>query len=83
MDPKQVEVPPMPDLTIENITSNTNTINSQCSDARLRFVLSRAVTHLHDFARETRLSHDEWMAGIQFLTRVGQMCSEVRQVRQF
>jgi hypothetical protein len=38
------------------------------------------VSHLHDFARETRLSFDEWMAGIQFLTQVGQICTDVRQV---
>lgn len=70
----------MQDLNIDNITENTNIINSQCEDPRMRFLLERAVTHLHDFARETRLSHDEWVAAIDFLTRVGQICSSVRQV---
>lgn len=37
------------------------------------------MTHLHDFARETRLSTTEWMAGIQFLTATGQICTDVRQ----
>lgn len=81
MDPAKVNVPPMKDLTIDNITENTVRINSQSSDARLIYVLERLVTHLHDFARETRLSTKEWKAGIEFLTAVGKICSEVRQVR--
>lgn len=38
------------------------------------------VQGLHDFARETRLSHEEWMTGLLFLTSVGQICTDVRQV---
>ncbi|KAL1800271.1 hypothetical protein ACET3X_000613 [Alternaria dauci] len=72
-------VPVLKDLTIENITENVHRINSQCSDPRLKYVMERLVSHLHDFARETRLSFDEWMAGIQFLTQVGQICTDVRQ----
>ena len=70
----------MKDLTIDNITENTVRINSQSSDPRLTYVLERLVTHLHDFARETRLSTKEWMAALEFLTAVGQICSDVRQV---
>lgn len=70
----------MKDLTINNITENTIRINSQCPDPRLTYVLERLVTHLHDFARETRLSTKEWMAALQFLTAVGQICTDVRQV---
>ncbi len=80
MDPAKAIIPPMKDLTIDNITENTIRINSQSSDARLNFVLERLVTHLHDFARETRLSTKEWMAALEFLTAVGQICSHVRQV---
>ncbi|CAA9966300.1 Chlorocatechol 1-2-dioxygenase [Pyrenophora teres f. maculata] len=72
-------VPVLKDLTIENITENVHRINSQCTDPRLKYVMERLVSHLHDFARETRLSFDEWMAGIQFLTQVGQICTDVRQ----
>jgi hypothetical protein len=80
MDPNQIKIPPMKDLTIDNITENTITINSQNPDARLKFLLERLVTHLHDFARETRLSAKEWMAGLEFLTATGQTCTDVRQV---
>ncbi|GKU23022.1 unnamed protein product [Fusarium langsethiae] len=67
------------DLTIDNITENVHAINSQCSSLRLKYILERVVTHLHDLARETRLTTDEWMTAIQFLTQVGQISSDVRQ----
>ena len=71
------------DLTIENITDNVHAINSTCSNLRLRFILERVVVHLHDLARETRLSTDEWMQALLFLTEVGQISSDVRQVTQY
>lgn len=81
MDPSEVlhKIPPLKDLTNDNITDNVILINSPNPNPRFRYVLERLVTHLHDFARETRLSTTEWMAGIQFLTSVGQMCSDTRQ----
>ncbi|KAB2569926.1 putative catechol protein [Lasiodiplodia theobromae] len=79
MDPSQVDIPPLKDLTIDNITDNVHLINSRCPNPRLKYILERLVVHAHDFARETRLSTDEWMTGIQFLTEVGQICSDVRQ----
>ena len=81
MDPNKVMAPPIKDMTIDNITENTILINSQGPDLRTKYVLERLVSHLHDFARETRLSTKEWMAGVEFLTAVGQICSDVRQVR--
>lgn len=81
MDPSQVDVPPLKDLTIDNITENVHLINSRCPDPRLKYLLERLVTHVHDFARETRLSTNEWMTAIHFLTKVGQICTDVRQVR--
>ena len=50
-----------------------------CADPRLKQVLSALVTHLHDFAREVKLTEAEWMQGIQFLTATGQKCSDTRQ----
>ena len=71
----------MKDLNADNITENTIRINSQCPDERLKYVMERLVTHLHAFARETRLSSKEWMAGLDFLVKVGQISSDVRHVR--
>lgn len=71
-------IPPMTDLTADNITENVVAINSTCSDARGKFIFERAVHHLHDFAREVRLSSEEWMIGINFLTKVGQISDDLR-----
>lgn len=46
---------------------------------RLRQIMHSLVTHLHAFVREIALTEDEWEAGIDFLTRTGQMCSAERQ----
>ena len=48
-------------------------------DPRLREIMTSLIRHLHGFVRETRPTWDEWMAGIQFLTRTGQMCDDKRQ----
>lgn len=70
--------PSLLDLTIDNITPNTILINNQSSDTRLKYLMSRLVTHLHDFARETRLSTDEWTTTLDFLIACGQISSPVR-----
>lgn len=75
------QVPSLKNLTAENITENVVAINSSNPDARFRYVLERLVVHLHEFARETRLSTAEWMAGLQFLTETGQITTDVRNVR--
>jgi len=36
-------------------------------------------THLLSFVEETKLTRDEWMRAIQFLTATGQKCDDVRQ----
>jgi protocatechuate 3,4-dioxygenase beta subunit len=51
----------------------------ESSDARLVELSRAAIRHLHAFAEEVGLSRDEWMAGVQFLTAVGQMCDDTRQ----
>ena len=77
----KAQIPILKDLNIDNITENTITINSQGNDPRIKYVMERLVTHLHDFARETRLNTSEWMAALNFLVRVGQISSDVRHVR--
>jgi hydroxyquinol 1,2-dioxygenase len=48
-------------------------------DARLAEIVQAAVKHLHAFVTEVGLTRDEWFAGVDFLTRVGQMCDDRRQ----
>lgn len=51
----------------------------QCPDPRLRDLMVGLIRHLHGFAVEQRLTDEEWMAAVRFLTEVGQMCSDQRQ----
>jgi hydroxyquinol 1,2-dioxygenase len=46
---------------------------------RLRELLDGLVRHLHDYAREVRLTEAEWAAAIEFLTRTGQISTASRQ----
>ena len=46
---------------------------------RTRELLTGLVQHLHDFAREVRLTEAEWMAAIQWLKRTGQISDEKRE----
>src|SRR5687767_15664704 len=46
---------------------------------RLRELMASAVKHLHAFAREVKLTEEEWFEGIKFLTAVGQKCDDKRQ----
>lgn len=48
-------------------------------DPRLREILAALLRHLHGFIRETRLTEQEWMQGIAFLTATGQACDTTRQ----
>ena len=52
---------------------------SSTPDPRLKQIISSLVQHLHDFAREVRLTEDEWFEGIKFLTRAGHMTDDKRQ----
>jgi protocatechuate 3,4-dioxygenase beta subunit len=41
--------------------------------------MTSLIHHLHAFVREVGLTQEEWMEGIQFLTRTGQICDDRRQ----
>lgn len=81
MDPSQCDYPPMKSLTTENITENVILVNSGCKNPRVKFLIDKVVQHVHDYARETRLSMKEWEEAIDFLTKCGQKCTSTRQVR--
>src|SRR5690606_28726303 len=51
----------------------------QCDDPRFRQVMSALGTPLHDCVLEVRPTEAEWIGAIQFLTEVGQTCTEKRQ----
>src|SRR5262245_9407235 len=69
----------MSDNTEQHITANVLRSLEQTSDPRLKTVLTSLISHLHAFIREVELTEVEWLQGVQFLTRVGQMCDDRRQ----
>lgn len=48
-------------------------------DERLKEVMTSLVAHLHDFAREVRLTEAEWLAAIRFLRAAGDITDDKRQ----
>ncbi|GJP91769.1 hypothetical protein CBS63078_10599 [Aspergillus niger] len=71
-------LPPMLDLTIENITENVMKINSMCDNPRMRYLILKLIQAAHDYIRDVGLQFDEWEQAWQFLTRVGQISTDVR-----
>ena len=54
-------------VTAENITEVFMGYLAEDTDPRMREIMGSLVKHLHDFARETKLTHEEWRRGIAFL----------------
>ncbi|SAK80278.1 intradiol ring-cleavage dioxygenase [Caballeronia hypogeia] len=63
----------------ESLTQSVTESFGDCADARTKDVLTALVRHLHAFAREVNLTHDEWRRGIEFLTATGKKCDGIRQ----
>jgi hydroxyquinol 1,2-dioxygenase len=69
----------MSDPIHPTLTENVVRSFAAAPDPRLREVMSALTRHLHAFVREVEPTFEEWMAGVQFLTRTGQICDDVRQ----
>ena len=69
----------MRNLNQDTITQAVIARLATTPDPRLKEIMTSLVQHLHAFAREVKLTEEEWMKGIQFLTATGQMCDERRQ----
>ncbi|MFF9804294.1 intradiol ring-cleavage dioxygenase [Streptomyces coeruleorubidus] len=67
------------DATGTGVTEQALASLQGAADPRLRELLTGLVRHLHDFARETRLTQEEWERAIAFLTATGQACTDTRQ----
>mgnify|MGYP005661438909 FL=1 len=50
-----------------------------CQDERLREVMTAIVRHMHEVVKEVEPTEAEWMKAIQFLTNVGDNCTDWRQ----
>jgi catechol 1,2-dioxygenase len=51
----------------------------RCPDPRLRELMQALARHLHAFATEVDLSHEEWEAAVRILTATGHITDERRQ----
>lgn len=68
----------MRDVTKDNITDVFMGYFGENTDPRVKEILKSLVTHLHNFARETNLTHEEWRKGIEFLEWAGNISDEER-----
>lgn len=62
------------ELTAEVIKSFEQTPNP-----RAKFLLQELVKSLHDYVSKTGLTFEEWEYAIDFLTRTGHKCTDIRQ----
>ena len=65
-------------VTEENITNLAGDRWGTAHDPRLAEIMTALVRHVHDFAREVRLTEAEWMTAMLWLTRTGQISDEKR-----
>ena len=66
-------------FTVKNSVKVVQGRSGPKADKRAKFLADTLVKHLHAFIKEARPTMDEWMYGIQFLTRTGQACNDWRQ----
>lgn len=65
-------------VTKDNIADVFMSYLANDTDPRTREVMGALVRHLHDFARETKLTHEEWRKGIAFLEECAAVETEGR-----
>ena len=66
-------------VTEDNISELAVERWATAKDPRMAELMTAFVRHLHDFAREVRLTEAEWMAAMQWLTATGQISNEKRE----
>ncbi|MFC4502644.1 MULTISPECIES: dioxygenase [Streptomyces] len=66
-------------VTEENLTALAEKRWATAHSPRDAELMSALVRHLHAFAREVRLTEEEWLAAVEWLTATGRMCDDKRQ----
>jgi hydroxyquinol 1,2-dioxygenase len=67
------------DLQGDDLTDAVVASFDGSKDPRTNEVMSALVRHLHEFAREVKLTEAEYFTAIDFLTRTGQISTDTRQ----
>src|SRR3954464_11784192 len=65
--------------TPQDITAGVVASFDECPDPRLREIMESLTRHLHEFARDVRLTQDEWTAAVRILTATGHITDDKRQ----
>jgi hydroxyquinol 1,2-dioxygenase len=68
----------MSEYNQEKLTQDVVDAFSKAQNPRLREIMTSLVRHVHAFAREVDLRPEEWLEGMKFLTRVGQISTDKR-----
>jgi hydroxyquinol 1,2-dioxygenase len=68
----------MSEYNQQKLTDDVLATFANTPDPRLRELMTALVRHVHAFAREVDLKPGEWQAGLDFLTRTGQISTERR-----
>ena len=61
----------MRNLNQDNITQAVIASFADTATPRLQQIMTSLVQHLHAFARDVKLTEEEWFQGIEFLTQCG------------
>ena len=69
----------MRNLNQNNITDAVLASFADTPYPRLKEIISSLIKHLHAFARDVKLTEEEWFKGIQYLTATGHKCTGTRQ----
>ncbi|MEQ1947809.1 MAG: dioxygenase [Bryobacteraceae bacterium] len=68
----------MRNLSLENVTPALERVFENTPDARLKELMQVLVRHLHEYARETKLTQDEWASAMELLLWAGKVSNERR-----
>ena len=69
----------MPQFSEADLTAAVVASFEETPRPRAKFLLQELVKSLHDYVRKTDLTFEEWQYAIEFLTRTGQKCTQIRQ----
>jgi len=69
----------MRNINQETVTQAVLASMNCCRSERLHTVMKSLVQHLHAFAREVKLTEDEWFSAVRFLTDAGDITDDNRQ----
>ena len=68
----------MPYSSLDTITQQAVARWNTTHDPRLRELITKLIPHVHAYAKEVGLTHEEWIKGLGFLARVGQWTTDAR-----